>query len=573
MKVNRRASMGLAQIRSNAAVAPVLGAIGAALAAAGLVLLRVGSFRPSRADDWSYVSTTMDEASGLDLRLNGWVHMFFLGQGWTGAMVVKVFGEPFVALRFLVLFVGVVGLIATFVLAAKLLSFRWSLLVLLIIGFGPLWLNLSVTFMTDIPMWSLALISVLLVFRGVGRNQTVWFVLAGIVGLAAFSVREYGVIPVIVMFALVPLRRSNRRLGLGAVAVIVGVVVIAAVAYRWRVGLPGAVITEPLPLSEAVGQISRLLLTLGLFLAPAMAIVGIVVRPTGKRVVRALQVDFAGALLGVLAAVSLFAVSEQRLVGNVIHPYGSSWTSVGDGVRAVPGWFYTGLVLIAFVSTLVLCVGMGIGVQRAMRSRVWLQGSWWTWERWTAGALAAVAIAVLGASIMAVLFVGAPVFDRYLLLPVTLFTIVMFWWALRHQGSPKMPGMKWWVGAVVAVSTGVGMIFVDASNQVDGLRWEVSKQLVAEGIPAHSIDGGDAWFRFHQRNVPGVEQIGSLENAIPGRTWWQTFFKGSTFCRMVAIESETDLQAMFGPALSIREERTLLGTPFRVMVFPGPDPC
>ena len=565
--------MGWVEPRSQCVAKLLFVAVGVGIAAAGLVLLRVGSLNPSRADDWSYVSTAMNEALGLDLRLNGWVHMFFLGQGWAGAVVVKAFGEPFVTLRLLVLFIGVIGLISTFVLAAKLLSFQWSLLVLLIIGLGPLWLHLSVSFMTDIPMWTLALISVLLVFRGVGRNQTAWFVLAGVLGLAAFSVREYGVIPVIVMLALVPFRRSKRRLGLGAVAVIVVVVGLAIVAYQWRVGLPGSVITEALPQAVAVGQVSRLLLTLGLFLAPAMAIAGIVVRPTGERVLKALRVNFAGAFLGSLAAVSLFAVSGQRLVGNVIHPYGSSWTSVGDGVRAVPGWFYTGLVLVAFLSALVLCVGVGIGAQRALKSREWLQGGWWTWERWTAGALAAVAIAMLGASIGAVLFVGAPVFDRYLLLPVTLLTIVMFCWALRHQGLPKVPGMKWWVGAVVAVSTAVGIIFVDASNQVDGLRWKVSEELVAQGIPAHSIDGGDAWFRFHQRNVPGVEQIGSLENSIPGRTWWQTFFEGSTFCRMVAIESETDLQAMFGPALSVRQERTLLGIPFRVMVFPGPDPC
>lgn len=539
-----------------------------------LLLVEIRGALPSASDDdWSYLSTVVTWSLKDSFDLNGWVHMFFLGQGWAGALVVKAFGEPFLTLRILVLSIGVIGLISTFALAAKLLSFHWSLLVMLLIGLGPLWLRLSVTFMTDIPMWSLALISALLVFQGVKRNQVAWFVLAGAVGLAAFSVREYGVIPVVVMLALVPFRRSKWRLGAGAVAVLVGVVGVAIVAYQWRVGLPGAVTNEPLPLSEAVGQISRMLLTLGLFLAPAMAVAGIVVRPGGRRVGGALRVNFVGAILGAIAAISLFSVSEQRLVGNVIHPYGSSWTSVGDGVRAVPGWFYAGLVLISFLSSLVLCVGVGIGVQRALRSREWLQGSWWTWERWTAGALAAVAMAMLGASIAAVLIVGAPVFDRYLLLPLTLLTIVMFWWALRHQGSPKVPGMKLWVGAVVAVSTGVGMILVDASKQVDVLRWEVSEQLVAEGIPAHSIDGGDAWFRFHQRNVPGVEQIGSLDNAIPGRTWWQTFFKGSTFCRMVAIESETDLQAVFGPALSIREERTLLGTPFRVMVFPGPDPC
>lgn len=526
-----------------------------------------------RDDDWSYVATSISWAQGEGLDLNGWVHMFFLGQGWAGEQVVLLFSEPFVSLHMLVLTFGVLGLISLWAIAGHLLSSRWSLLVVFLVGLGPLWLHLSVTFMTDIPMWSLALLSVLAVYRGTERDQPAWFALAGALGLAAFSVREYGVIPVVVMLAFVLLHHSRPASRIVAIVVLVAVVVASLIAYQWRVALPGSVTTEPLPLIESFGQISRLFLTLAFFLAPVVVIVGIVLRPTAARILGLLREETPGALIGILVALGLFVASGQRLLGNVIHPYGSSWTSVGDGVRAVPGWFYVGLVLIAFLSLSVVSVSLGAGAQRALRYRIWLRGEWWTQQRWTVGALTVVAVGMLASSSGAVLLVGAPVFDRYLLMPASLLMIVMFWWALQHQGSPGLPGMRCWVGTVVVVSTGVGIIFVDASNQVDGLRWQVASELVEGGIPAYKIDGGDAWFRYHQKDAPGVAQVGSLENSLPGRTWWQTFFEGSTFCRMIAIESETDLQAMYGPALSIDEERTLLGTPFRVMVFPGPDPC
>ncbi len=154
-----------------------------------------------------------------------------------------------------------------------------------------------------------------------------------------------------------------------------------------------------------------------------------------------------------------------------------------------------------------------------------------------------------------------------------LLAIVILWLATRSLKGRISKWQKSAVAGILVVAGAFGVVITDGLNQVEGLRWQVASDLVASGIPAYKIDGGDVWFRYHQKGAPGVAQVGSLENSIPGRTWWQTFFEGSTFCRMVAIESETDLQAMYGPALSIQEERTLLGTPFRVMVFPGPDPC
>ena len=280
-----------------------------------------------------------------------------------------------------------------------------------------------------------------------------------------------------------------------------------------------------------------------------------------------------GASLGVVVGVGIAFSSSLQLAGNVIHPYGSSWTSVGDGVRSLPLWGFRGLIFVGVLSLVSLLALVGMLVQRRIVAR-----SWRVLERPQvstsfAGLYVFISVAVMAVYFVAIFVAGAPAFDRYLLLVVPLLGIVILWLATRSLKQRISTWQKSAVAGILVVTGAFGIVITDGLNQVDGLRWQVASDLVESGIPSYKIDGGDAWFRYHQRDAPGVAQVGSLENSIPGRTWWQTFFEGSTFCRMVAIESETDLQAMYGPALSIQEERTLLGTPFRVMVFPGPDPC
>lgn len=239
----------------------------------------------------------------------------------------------------------------------------------------------------------------------------------------------------------------------------------------------------------------------------------------------------------------------------------------------MPLWGFRGLILAGVLSLVSLVALSGMLLQRRLVARSWRVLVRPQVSSGFAGLYVFISASVMAVYFVTILFAGAPAFDRYLLLVVPLLGIVILWLATRSLKERITRWQKGAVAGILVVTGAFGIVITDGLNQVDGLRWQVASELVESGIPAYKIDGGDAWFRFHQKDAPGVAQIGSLENTMPGRTWWQTFFEGSTFCRMVAIESETDLQAMYGPALAIREERTLLGTPFRVMVFPGPDPC
>lgn len=532
-----------------------------------------GSIGIARDDDWSYLNVVSTWTETGQLQLNGWVHMMFLTQGSAATLVSNLFTLGEWILQFSTLLFGALGLLCIYLLSRRTVSPALSLIVVLATGLNPLLMHLSATFMTDIPAWSLSLVSLVIGIKAVVERSTVWLFLAALMSSVAFGVREYAAVPLFALLVWVVWSKYPKTFRLWALSIGIAAIGINSVAYLWRHSLPGSVETVVLTPIESLALFSRLLLTLALLLAPYAALGAVLFWSRRGSLLEALRTCWLGASIGVVAAAGISVLSSLQLAGNVIHPYGSSWTSVGDGVRSLPLWGFRGLIFVGVLSLVSLLALVGILVQRRIVAR-----SWRILERPQvstnfAGLYVFISVAVMAVYFVAIFVAGAPAFDRYLLLVVPLLGIVILWLATRSLKERISKWQKSAVAVILVVTGAFGVVITDGLNQVDGLRWQVASELVESGIPAYKIDGGDAWFRYHQKDAPGVAQVGSLENSIPGRTWWQTFFEGSTFCRMVAIESETDLQAMYGPALSTQEERTLLGTPFRVMVFPGPDPC
>lgn len=545
--------------------------LAASVGIAALVLAGLrGVLGVARQDDWSYLAVTFHLSSTGEFQLNGWVHMMLLGQAALGSLAAT----DIATLQISTLVVGVLGLSVLFLIARRILSLGWSLATVLIVGLSPVWQLSSVSFMTDVWAWTLMLLSLWMFVQGRETSKP-WFIVTGTVfGFLAFTVREYSVVSTFVLLALSLFGTKNlnvRRVSASAMVILF----IACVGlYAWRISLPGGVVAVPTPPWERAQQLAQLAMSLFLMLAPFIALLAcrLNLRMRGYRVT---QRDLWGAAVGFTLWTAVLLFSRGQLLGNTIHPYGSSWTSIGDGVLTLPRPLFQLLSLVAAASGLILLVGFSLILGNLIRGGRFAPSRSERGSHSLIAVFAVVSTAVIGTSGVAVLFLGLPVFDRYLIFVFPLLGIVIL--ALPPLFRPTWSAhssLRSGMSAVVLVIYAiVSLAIVDSQNQIDGLRWKAGQSISAQGIPAYKIDAGDAWFRFHQRDAPDVSQVGSLGNSIPGRTWWQTFFKGSTFCRMVAIESETDLQAMYGPALSIREERTLLGTPFRVMVFPGPDPC
>lgn len=554
--------------------------LGAMAACTGVALLGLalsaarGTLGIPKADDWSYIAVAVAWARDEVLVLNGWVHMTFVSQGLMGTALAGFFPGSVVALQGFTFFVGVVGLVAIYWLARRLISPTLSVSVVVVTCLSPIWLFLSISFMTDIPAWALSLISIAFGIQAIRYDHPGLLLLGTGVALLGFGVREYAVVPFLALLLWVVWSRHPKPFRLWSLLLGVGIVTIGAAAYMWRQSLPGSVDNMAVTPIESLQLFASLLLTLGVLLVPYVALSAVLLWTNGRRSIEGgLRNCWIGASVGVAAVIGIAVTSSMQLVGNIVHPYGSSWTSVGDGVRSLPLWGFRAVTLMGILCLAVLLVVAGMLVQRQIVAR-----SWRIFERPQAssgfvGLYVFISVAIMAVYFVAILVAGAPAFDRYLLLVVPLLGIVILWVATRSSNERLSQWQKSAVAGILAVTGAFGIVVTDGLNQVDGLRWQVASDLVKSGVPEHKIDGGDAWFRYHQKDAPDVARVGSLKNSIPGRTWWQTFFEGSTFCRMVAIESETDLQAMYGPALSIREERTLLGTPFRIMVFPGPDPC
>jgi hypothetical protein len=551
---------------------PVTVSVAMALAAGSLAAAR-GATGVARDDDWSYLAELLTWNLTGTNELNGWVHMMFVTQATFGNLLAKAVGENIIVLQLSTLGLGLVGLVAVFLLARWVLPAKLALVVLLLTGISPLWLHLSVTFMTDIPAWTLSAVSVCLGVAASVRQSHYVLLLGSVVALLGFGVREYAAVPFLALLLWVVWSDYPKKFRIWSFVLGIVTVAIAAVAYLWRQSLSGSVDTGASAPLESLALFSMLQLSLALSLAPYGVIGMVLMWKQRGALVDALRTYWFGTTVGIVLAVGIAFLSSFRLAGNVIHPYGSSWTSVGDGVRSLPLWGYRSVTLAAVLSLVALLMVAGMLVQRRVVARSWrvlkrpqVSGSF-------TSLYVFICVAVMAVYLAAIFVAGAPAFDRYLLLVVPLLGVVILWLATRSMKERLSKCQKSTVAGILVVAGAFGVVISDGLNQVDGLRWQVASDLVASGIPAYKIDGGDAWFRYHQNGAPSVAQVGFLENSIPGRTWWQTFFEGSSFCRMVAIESETDLQAMYGPALSIQEERTILGTPFRVMVFPGPDPC
>jgi hypothetical protein len=111
-------------------------------------------------------------------------------------------------------------------------------------------------------------------------------------------------------------------------------------------------------------------------------------------------------------------------------------------------------------------------------------------------------------------------------------------------------------------------MYVDTAAQIDGARWAIAQEVVVtEGVAERYIDSGDTWFRYHQTGA------GALGPPVVGRPWWTTFFPDSVVCRTITLTTSQSAESYYGEPLLTRTYERLLGEPFTLTVYPGPDAC
>lgn len=535
------------------------------VAAFALVAIANGVMGVPRNDDWVYIR------SAVELERTGVFHPFtstalMVGQSLMGAGITHVLGVNVAALQIVVLVMGIIGLLANYLLFCGFLKPAAATASVLTIAAGPFFVNLGLSFMTDVPSYAFASLCLYVGWRALRADSVSIPLLAFslLLGLIAFSIREFGIsAPLAVVALLVWSARSrpHRRLPFVVVAMWAAVVV---VLYLWRRGVAGGP-SLGLTLMEAepaLGVTVRSFFTVALFLLPVVA--GISWRRVGA------MLGHRRRSLAMIATIFLvtmwfFVTStgyRSALMGNYFTPQGAySVTVPGDPAVVFPPSVWLGIGVIALVSAVAVLWSLGCLSGAALRTAL---GTTEPLAR-TALILSVLFVAIYGSAwIVSVLFLGSPYFDRNLV-PVIPVAAAVLLGLMERAGVLKRLWLVFASGALAVIGV-LGLVSTDAAASFDALKWQTASTVAAsQGVPSALIDGGYEWVGMHREGIAESDRHSGDDRY----SWWVRMFPAAPVCGTTYHPSAAETRA--GRQIAQMSRVSLLGRSSSLIVLAGPD--
>jgi hypothetical protein len=470
-----------------------------------VVTWHFGALGIPRNDDWSYALAAFRLADSGELNGNNWVGVHLVGQLVLSLPIGWLFGDRIAALQIAVATIGVFGLIAVFDLGKQLGSRQRGLFVALMVAVGPMWANLSVSYMTDVPALALAMICLALGARAVQANvvRLGLFCTAVLIGFAAFTVREIAIVaPLSVcLTALWTAGRWSRPRRVPILAVLAGFVVIAAIFVMWRRDLPGfQTLTARFPkhLAEVPAAWRRGVgsaVLVGLLVSPAVLLAG------PRRLVSAAWArgPRASVAAGLVTVVVLGGETAQHRAsgmflgpGNFVLPNGIVGTDTLAGTRPdlLPRPLFAALALVGVLAVVLLVLA---AVPPTMDAFARIRDG-----RLGTPASPALAVVTLGAAGYGLAFLlpaafGLPLYDRYMLPFVALVGLL----ALARGPAVATPrGTLIVSGAALLALAAFGFIYAANSASFDGTKWSVAEQATTLAGSPDRVGGGFEWVNY-----------------------------------------------------------------------------
>jgi len=433
--------------------------------------------------------------------------------------------------------------------------------------------------MTDIPAFAFMSASLFVGAVALDRRpcSRVGFFVSLVLSFIAFTFRDYAILAgaAVVLIALLRARQSRlARIGiLGAGATLV---VVAGGLYLWRHSLPNDLNLPGWSFGYSLTLIGRASLTAALLVSPALVFIYV------PAVVRTLLRVKAMAVGSVILWLALVAVSGFQLLGNVIHPFGTSWLVTGPGVRMWPLWMNRLLILLSAVFLLVLITLIAAVIarlwveERSASARLRRMRQWITDQPGLSVILIFPAILFLAHTLATMVF-GTWWIDRYFILWVPFACAGVIALSQRFGwNNCELPDRRSWTSSVQIVGVGWVLTYfvlsfhvVDFDALVDGTKWRAAEEVVAaKGVDPSNVDGGMPFVAFHETFIGiGAQDVPTQD----GRPWWIERYPGRPFCWTVGFAPSVD--SLPGSAEQVSEFRSAFGAGGFVYVVPGPDTC
>ena len=539
----------------------------AAVVMCGLWLLTAtgGAVGIARADDWSYLLTQFEFAESGRFVMNNWAVTMLIGQTLLAAPITAIFGLSIAALQGMVGVLSASALAATYAVIRQVLPIGWSVFAVSTLVFSPVFGPSAVSFMTDVPALFFMSLSLLVGIWAISGPRVQWYqlVLSGLLALIAFAFRDYAIVAsvaVIVVGILAHRERKTRGTLVGVMAVIT---LVALGLYTWRHSLTNDLSLSRWDIAYSVQLFTRGTLTVALFISPGLAAISWW-QVKGSNLLKTLSLYVSAALI----AGATVLIAGFELLGNVVHPFGTTWLVGGSGIRMWPLWVNRGIVVAAFVSlTLVFALAWKVWVGRATKSEYLLASQTWTRSNPAKAVVVVFPLLLLLTHSGATLVLGTWYIDRYFILVIPFLMAALLRVALDR--GLLVQGLQLSIPAVtLVVFACIGIHVVDFNARFDGARWAIGENLTLQGYRPESIDAGVEWVAFHALDIG---QSPEQREYSSDRNWWVERYPDQVFC--VSVEARDSVSNDSSDSESQLTVSTLFGREYSLVARPGPDSC
>ena len=417
------------------------------------------------------------------------------------------------------------GLVASYALARRFVGVGSAAIVAFSVAAMPGFARESASFMTDVPSFSLAMLSLVFGSMWIERGRPVALALCVGFGIIAASIREFAVAaPAAVLAASWFLNRPKRVwIAVAAAVLVAGLAPVLLIS--------GSVVGRGVPTTSWGSERFILLL-------PAFATLAAMVLP-------ALTLAIGRILPTMSAATDVLGIGLASLV--LVQPWGD-WTGGGGNLWTPTGVMGDGL-LRGIRDTVIGGRAWAVSAQVAFIAAVFLASLIVHWGQRTiekvrtiglktglvastvegpAGFLKAFAI-LYALELLAVTSVFS-VWDRYLFPLVPVMGILL----IRAHGGKVVPGRSLAFSHAALGWLAISAFAINANSfAFDGARWRAGEAAVALGYEDATIDAGYEWVGDHAIGP------GTFQDAAYGQAWFEGFMFPQPVC-VVILNSPED---------------------------------
>jgi len=480
-------------------------------------------------DDWVYARSVKAILDTGRFELLEFSLASAFPQAYWGALFCRMFGFSFTVLRFSTVILGLAGVLATYgLLRESKVAPIGAWIGAAALAANPIYFSLSLTFMTDVPFYCLAVVSLLFMVRGFQRNNDPAWLAAGIaMACLAMLTRQLGVV-LLLGFALAFLRTrpvSLRTTAMAAAPLVLGVL-LHLVLQHWlqaqgRVPMFSADDMLQRAVPQFLGRLAKdgftVLVYTGFFVLPSTLLMskGPFAVSSFERSPRFWWKAFALVLLFSILAVVIGVRGWMPFSENVLTYFGIGPLTLRDtyllhanrppappAVRAA----WIGVSVLAALGTALLVGGCGSAVSACVRS---LRVN----RRARLGAVPVLMVVSASAFVVMIATMGYTFLDRYMLLCIPFALILVSTNPSAETTAPAHCVLRGSAFLLIAISAAFTVMATHDHLAWNRARWSALNTLMErDGIPPAAIDGGyefNGWYGYEP------EYRGQS-----GKSWW-----------------------------------------------------